>query len=304
MQKILPIILATILSGCFGPATLDTTNQATIKSTIEKMSSSLPSKEKDELSKAITYYSLDGSNGVANIFKNAINKKETSESVFVENLQVLHGKTSDEIMTLYKRKLTKDQAKKAERAKVLALIKEAEKLLSSNKFQEAINKYKDISLLESGVEEAEKGIDKANSKMKEFTEKTNYISKIKVTEFISTRIDTYTKKNMAAVRMGFKNTGDRSLDKIKVTVFFQDKEGKNIHEEDYTPVLVSKYGRGKPLKPGYSYEMEENTYKTTKSPLSEWEKGKATIKSIDIEFSDELKHTSTSQHRVEWLCLK
>lgn len=289
MIKLTPLLLVIFLTGCFGPSTLDTTNKDTIKSTIEKINESLPINKKEQLSKAISYYSLGGSKGVATMLKNAFNNKRsanTTDALFIENLHPLHGKTADEILALYKKQLTADKIEKEERSKVRKLSEEAETFLTSNKFKEALSKYKDMSLLKSGIKASEEGIAKINLQIKSFEEKANYIEKIKVTEFISTRIDTYTKKGVAAVRIGLKNTGIRSLDKVKVTVYFQDKNGNNIYEQDFNPVLVSKYTREKPLKPGYSYEMEKNNYKIIKAPLTDWSEGKATMKIVDISFSN------------------
>ena len=52
-----------------------------------------------------------------------------------------------------------------------------------------------------------------------------------------------------------------------------------IYEEDFYPILVSKYsfsGDNKPLKPGYVKEMEKGKYYTLESALSDWQEGQAT----------------------------
>ncbi|MDP2505424.1 hypothetical protein [Oceanobacter sp. 3_MG-2023] len=62
-----------------------------------------------------------------------------------------------------------------------------------------------------------------------------------------------------------------------------------IYEEDYLPVLVSKYSYGndnKPLKPGYVKEMDKDKYYTLDSALSDWAEGKAVAKVVDIEFAE------------------
>src|SRR5690625_3737205 len=124
--------------------------------------------------------------------------------------------------------------------------------------------------------------------MEELTEKMNYMDKVEITEFVAQRIDTYRQKDVPAVRISLKNNGDRSLDKVKVVVYFKDKDGNTIFEEDYHPVLVSKYsfsGDNKPLKPGYVKEMPKGKYYTLESALSDWQEGEATAQVVDIEFT-------------------
>jgi hypothetical protein len=55
-----------------------------------------------------------------------------------------------------------------------------------------------------------------------------------------------------------KNSGDRSLKEVEVTVLCLDKEGKPIFEKKYHPVLVSDFAIGTDntaLKPGYSRQF-------------------------------------------------
>ena len=52
-----------------------------------------------------------------------------------------------------------------------------------------------------------------------------------------------------------RNSGDRSLDEVEITIYFLDRNGQRIHEKTYHPVLVSQFSFGDsntPLKPGYS----------------------------------------------------
>src|SRR5690606_20317808 len=103
------------------------------------------------------------------------------------------------------------------------------------------------------------------------------------------RIDTYSDKGVPAIRISLKNNGNRSLDEVRVTVYFQDVNGKTIYEESFSPVLVSKFSfdNNQPLKAGYIREMEQGKYYVVKSPLSQWDEGKATVKITDIKFTEE-----------------
>lgn len=292
MKKLLLVSLITILTGCLGEAKFDASNETSIKESSQKIVDGLPEDQREEFQKAIMYFSLGGEKGLMSMFGAAFSGQSpdvTAETMLSVNLEKINGLTGKEILTKYRGNLEKDRLEKEEQEKVSALDKEASKLLKSNKFEEALAKYKAMSEISSGVEYAEAGMEKTTKAMAEFSEKMEYIDKVKITEFLATRIDTYSKKAAPAVRISLKNSGDRSLDKVKVVVYFQDKDGNTIFEEDYHPVLVSKYsfsGDNKPLKPGYVNEMEKDKYYTLDSALSDWKEGKAVAKVVDIKFSE------------------
>jgi len=295
LKKIILTCLVLVLSGCFGPAKFDSSSEASIKESTKKIVESLPESNHEEFQKALMYFSIGGEGGLKAIMGAAFSGKSpdvTNEAMFAANLKAIDGLTGEEILNKYRLNIEQDRIKRekeeAERKKVTALKKEAEKLLDSNNFEEALAKYKALSEISSGVEAAETGIEKTTKAMEEFTEKMNYMDKVEITEFVAQRIDTYLKKDVPAVRISLKNNGDRSLDKVKVVVYFKDKGGNTIFEEDYHPVLVSKYsfsGDNKPLKPGYVKEMEKGKYYTLESALSDWQEGEATAKVVDIEFT-------------------
>jgi hypothetical protein len=85
------------------------------------------------------------------------------------------------------------------------------------------------------------------------------------------------------------NDGDRSLDKVEVTVYFKDASGRVLAEEDYLPVLVTDFsysGDAKPLKAGYVWQMEEGKFYAAKSVPSEWDEGSIEAKITDIQFTE------------------
>ena len=217
----------------------------------------------------------------------------------IENLMVLNGLTAEEILNKYRiekeklklvreAKAAEQKAENAMRAKVLALKEKAESLLESNEFQKAMETYEQLSDLSMGKEAAQEGMAATEQALKAFTEKMNYLDQVKVTEFVATRIDTYRDKDVPAVRISLKNVGDRTLNKVKAVVYFKDKNDETIFEKEYHPVLVSKFsiGNNDPLKPGYVREMEKGKYYTLDSNLTEWEEGNASLKIVDIEFSE------------------
>jgi hypothetical protein len=295
MNKLLALSLIVLLTGCFGPDKFDASSEATIKESTQKIVSALPEAKRDEFTKALMYFTMGGSDGFKSMMGAAFSGKSakvSNEATIAANLQKINGLNGEQILEKYKVNLEEDRIKRekkeAERKKVKALKNEAQELLDSNKFKEAIAKYKALSEISSGVEAAETGIEKTTKAMNEFTEKMNYIDKVTITEFSAKRIDTYSKKSVPAVRISLKNNGDRSLDKVKVVVYFQDKNGNTIFEEDYHPVLVSKYSFGndnKPLKSGYVKEMEKGKYYTLDSALTDWVEGKSVAKVVDVEFS-------------------
>ncbi|WP_419307277.1 DUF6694 family lipoprotein [Chromohalobacter israelensis] len=295
MDKIILAFLILVLSGCFGPAKFDSSSEASIKESTRKVVESLPETSREEFKKALMYFYIGGDGGLKAMMGAAFSGKSsdaTSEAMLAANLKEIDGLTGEQILEKYRSSLKKDKIKRekeeAERQKITSLKKEAQELLDSNKFEEALSKYKALGEISSGVGAAEVGIEKTTKAMKEFTEKMNYMDKVVITEFLSQRIDTYLKQEVPAVRVSLKNKGNRSLDKVKVVVYFKDKDGSTIFEEHFYPVLVSKYslsGDDKPLKPGYVQEMEKGKYYTLESALSDWQEGKATAKVVDIEFT-------------------
>ena len=81
------------------------------------------------------------------------------------------------------------------------------------------------------------------------------------------------------------NNGERILKKVEITVYFLDKNGTVIGEEDFHPVLVSNYsfgGDNKPLKPNY---VKDFGYSVKKYAPSAWA-GKVNGEIANIEFMD------------------
>jgi len=91
------------------------------------------------------------------------------------------------------------------------------------------------------------------------------------------------------VNFKIKNNGNRTLNRVKVRVVFQDAEGKPIAEEEYNPVLVVQGGYSaddnKPLRPNYIWQNEPDKFLTAKKVPSEWQEGKATATITSIEFA-------------------
>ena len=100
-------------------------------------------------------------------------------------------------------------------------------------------------------------------------------------------IETY-RGRVAGVLFKLRNSGETSLDRVEVTVFFKDENGNVITEEDFHPVLVSENSVGdkKPLRPGYIWQMEQGKYYTAKQIPSEWKEGNIEAEITDIRFAE------------------
>lgn len=314
MKKIIIACLVLAITGCFGPPKFDSSNQDSAKKSASKIINTLPEAEKEEFGKALLYFSMGGESGFKSLMKPAFVSKSddvSREAILTDNLKVIDGLTGQQILEMYRvrqeedrisrekqkakkeeerKKQEEERAKKqAEREKVAALKAEAEKLLRSDSFEEALVKYRALSEIPSGLDAAEQGIEATTKAMEKLSAEMSYIDKIEITEFQARRIDTNREKDIPAVRISLKNNGDRSLDKVKVIVYFQDKNGNTIYEEDFHPVFVTKYsfsGNDKPLKPGYIKEMERDKFYTLDTALSAWAEGKAIAKVTEIKFSD------------------
>ncbi len=70
-------------------------------------------------------------------------------------------------------------------------------------------------------------------------------------------------------------------------MYFLDEEGLPFQEETYLPVLVtdSIMSDGKPLKPNYTYRMDQDRWMTVPNLGDEWS-GDIRINIVDIEFAE------------------
>lgn len=113
-----------------------------------------------------------------------------------------------------------------------------------------------------------------------------YLEKVRLYDVEAKYYSTYTSDRVAGVNFKLKNEGDRTLRKVKVTFYFMDSTGTVIAEEDYHPVLVTKYSYGdnKPLKPNYIWQNEPGRFYKADSVPSEWQEGliKADVTEVDF----------------------
>lgn len=119
-------------------------------------------------------------------------------------------------------------------------------------------------------------------------EKLDYIqSHIQIYAIQSRYYESVLDGKLPGVEFKIKNTGDKTLKRIEVTVYFLDAAGKPIAEENYYPVSSGTYSGGHdPLKPGYIWQIESGKFYSAKAVPSEWSEGKVTVKIANIEFAD------------------
>ena len=171
--------------------------------------------------------------------------------------------------------------------KINKLLIEAGELESKKNYLKSITAYQEVLSLDSENRTAISGINFIESELEKQEIKQEYIENIEIFEFESKRINTYSDDDVPAVRFALKNNGDRSLDRVEVTVYFYDKNNKPIHEETYLPVLASSYMDNRsPLKPNYIRRQKPNKYYTVVELGKEWS-GRSKAVVTDIEFSEE-----------------
>jgi len=145
------------------------------------------------------------------------------------------------------------------------------------------------------MEDASKAIEESSTATKSAEVKSDAAEK----EYIANQIELYDVEakyrnslldgKVPGVLFKLKNNGDKTLNKVKITCYFLNADGKRIAEEDYFPVSVSDFSFGnnnKPLKPGYVWSMEKNKFYSAKSVPSEWKEGAIEIEISEIQFAD------------------
>jgi len=182
-----------------------------------------------------------------------------------------------------------EKIKKEKQAKIQALLAEAEELKKSKKLHGAVEKYEQVLELDSEMVDVKEGLEETKKEIKSFEEKQAYIKNVVLYDLKAKYYKTYLDEKVPGVEFKIKNKGDRTLKEVEVTVYFKDANGTIIAEEDYHPVLVTKYsfsGDNKPLKPNYVWQMERGKFYKADSVPSEWKEGAVSAKITNIEFEE------------------
>lgn len=179
-----------------------------------------------------------------------------------------------------------EKLKKEKEEKIEKLLSEAEELRKEKKLHGALDKYEQVLELDSKMVDAIEGKEETNGEIELFKEKQDYIKNVQLYDLQAKYYENMFSGNVPGVRFKLKNNGDRTLKEVEVTVYFKDKNGATISEEDYHPVLVSEYSfsDSKPLKPNYVWSMGKYKYYSAESVPSEWKEGAVTAKITNLEF--------------------
>ncbi len=205
-------------------------------------------------------------------------------------VRIAFEEPDEKFIARFRERQKERKEKEAEKKqKADALLKEASKLKKEKKLHAALQKYDQILGLDSEFVEAKQEKTKTEKEMKTFEQKEAYIKNIVLYGLEARYYKTYLEEKVPGVEFKLKNKGDRTLKEVEVTVYFKDATGAIIAEEDYHPVLVTKYsfrGDNKPLKPNYVWQMERGKFYKADSVPSEWKEGAVSAKITNIEFEE------------------
>ncbi|MBP5444333.1 MAG: hypothetical protein J6Y60_13945 [Treponema sp.] len=89
----------------------------------------------------------------------------------------------------------------------------------------------------------------------------------------------------AGYRIKVKNVGSQVIKKLKLTLYFYDKDGKVFFEKNCTLIDSDGYSYPKELKPNYSIMIPESSssyYTVDGMDLEEWDEGRVSYEIIEI----------------------
>lgn len=176
----------------------------------------------------------------------------------------------------------------ATKKQLASLLAEAEQLRKDKKLPAARDKYDAVLKLDSKLVDAQKARDELGREIAAFAEKQVYVANVELYDLKARYYETYLERRAPGVEFKLRNKGTRTLRKVEVTVYFEDASGAVIAEQEYNPVLVTKYsfGDNKPLKPNYIWQLERGKFYQAKSVPNEWKEGAVKAKITDIEFGE------------------
>lgn len=82
--------------------------------------------------------------------------------------------------------------------------------------------------------------------------------------------------------VSIKNNGDKNINELTITVYFQDENGKNIAEDSF--MFIGGFWGGDTLKANYSWKMENNKYYEFSNLADEVDISRNTVKVTEIKF--------------------
>lgn len=94
--------------------------------------------------------------------------------------------------------------------------------------------------------------------------------------------DGYDGKEPGLRDISIKNSGDKDIDELTVTVYFQDTNGKDIAENSF--MIIGGYFGGDTLKANYSWKMESDEYYPIENLSEEVDISKNRVEITEIKF--------------------
>lgn len=308
-SRFLFLLCSLLLGGCGnGDPCLDLTTEGSSKASLLKVRDSVPVEQREDFDEAYKLVAMQG----IDLFSLMGQPEAMREASLLVRLKTnVHGKSAAEILALAEpiraeRKaaqakqeaelaVAQDLGERSER--VRSLLAEIRELRESHDFDAAMVRLEEADEIwgdredssswgKNTAESIEEEAKETKESMERFLLETAAIETIDLYEFEATRIDTFTKKNLAAVRLKLKNNGDRTLTKVEVLIEFRDGEGRAIHEETIAPVSSRSWTRSSTLKPGYIFSMAEGKYFTFENVPSEWETGEASAAIVAVSLEE------------------
>jgi len=174
----------------------------------------------------------------------------------------------------------------AQRFEIERLLANAKSLKDDGDPQKAIEAYSRVLDLDNTSTAAQSGIREATREIESLRDKQEYLSKVELYDFEARYFEAILDGKTPGVSFKLRNNGNRSLSKVKVTVFFRDRNNNVIYEDYWLPVSSSSWSSdsNKPLKPNYIWQMERGKFYPAKSVPDEWQEGNAVARITDIEF--------------------
>ena len=136
-----------------------------------------------------------------------------------------------------------------------------------------------IEVLNVTIGDKRNQIEEGDKPIKTLSETEHYIKhNVKIYEF---KTDIYTARDnkiLWGITFKLKNTGNKTLKKVEITIYFYNKDKVAIYEKKYYPTSDA------PLKPNYIFQMPKNKFIGTTDVPSEWVNGSISQEITVIEF--------------------
>ena len=178
----------------------------------------------------------------------------------------------------------REEELKARREKIEELMDEAREIRRDGRFAQAIELYSEVLAEDESNSEAITNLREAQEELAEHEEKLAYSANVRIYDFEAKRIDRWADNAVPAVRFTIKNEGNRTLERVEATVYFEDANGQAIFEKTYSPVLP---GSDTLLKPNYiiGVPADRDKHYFIEELGHEWKEGAAYAVITDLEFA-------------------